>query len=708
MAVFPLLLRVQIAPGADVAADPDEWVWQDITQWVRAGGIRITRGRTDEGATTGPSSCALVLKSPDGRWLPLNPLAPEYPGWRRGCPLRVQVSHAGTWWTRFTGIVGELEPGLASDRAHDTYEVDVLAFGVLQRLGRGSAVRSPLLRLMTGTQWQAYAPLEDGPGTTGPTVYATKPTAGRATGGVTFGARDEGLPGSSSVARLESTSARITVPAAGGVFVVSDTVIATAQVYMTSPQLDAEADLTTLTLSGPVVDRIVVRASKALIRATAYLEETQVGTTSMSWPLGVDPTAGWVGVQVSLTRPGLVPNTQISVRVHPVGSLVWTTSSAGSITGSSVGYITGITLLAAGVQGTSFSHLGVVLSGALPEDTAWAASGYAGEDAGARLERVAADESVPLLPVGVAGTLMGPQPLASLLDIARDVEATDGGILYESLDGRMAYLPRVARYNRPADLPLTYSQLAPGLAPTDDDLDTSNDWTVSRPGGGSERVADEEHVAQYGRYEQSATVNVASDDDTRAQAGWRVHLGTVSDLRYPQIALNFGREAAAAALPAWLAADRIGARTTVSRVAAGLAVGGIDQHIEGYTEVLDRYMWDVRLVCAPAGPWRVWVIGDQVLGRLDTGGSGLAVAAGESDASLVVVTDPGLRRWITSAERPGDFPFHVQMGGEVVQVTDISGTSGTQTWSVVRAVNGVSKSHPAGTRVGLAYVEAQP
>jgi hypothetical protein len=50
----------------------------------------------------------------------------------------------------------------------------------------------------------------------------------------------------------------------------------------------------------------------------------------------------------------------------------------------------------------------------------------------------------------------------------------------------------------------------------------------------------------------------------------------------------------------------------------------------------------------------------------------------------------------------GDFPFDISVGGEVMQVTDITGSASPQTFTVVRSVNGVSKSQAEGASVALA------
>jgi hypothetical protein len=50
----------------------------------------------------------------------------------------------------------------------------------------------------------------------------------------------------------------------------------------------------------------------------------------------------------------------------------------------------------------------------------------------------------------------------------------------------------------------------------------------------------------------------------------------------------------------------------------------------------------------------------------------------------------------------GDFPFGILIGGEVMEVTDITGSTSPQTFTVIRSQNGVVKSQAAGASVVLA------
>jgi len=66
------------------------------------------------------------------------------------------------------------------------------------------------------------------------------------------------------------------------------------------------------------------------------------------------------------------------------------------------------------------------------------------------------------------------------------------------------------------------------------------------------------------------------------------------------------------------------------------------------------------------------------------------------DTSLLVASTGTL--WSTDS---ADYPVDVMVGGERMTVTGVSGASSPQTFTVIRSVNGVVKSHAAGTAVSL-------
>ncbi|MEU4781875.1 hypothetical protein, partial [Micromonospora sp. NPDC023633] len=620
--------------------------------------------RSSESGTAQPSRSELTLKDPTGEWLPYNRASTRWPGWRKGCPLRVQVLGSVGWVTRHTGYVDDRKPRLASSDAVNTYEVDVTASGILRRLNQGVSVRSPLNRMLTGQGPDAYLPLEDGAGADRPAgqVRAQGPATGA---DVEFGASADGLPGASAVARLSTSGGwiRMTVPLVPRVSV--NPPVSSALFYVRSPSLSAEADLATVVFDGAALSRLVVRASSSGLRVTAYNPAgTQVDTVFRSWTADANPSTGWVGVSLAVWQPAA--SAVVTLRFHGAGSRTLSAvTSPGFSPAGGLGRITDVTLWSAGVDGTSFAHAWAQNAFVQPPDSSWAAAGYSGEDAGARFERLCGEASVPCVPVGTAGTLMGPQAAGDLMALLREVEATDGGLLYEALDGRLAYLPRVARYNPPVAWALQYEQLSSPFTPVDDDQATRNDMTVTRTGGSSARYSDEEHAAEHGRYEGSATVSLDGDARLLDHAAWRVHLGTVDALRHPLASLNLRAAQVEPLIDAWLACD-IGSRLTIADAPPQVAAGLIDQQIEGYSETIDKFSWTVQLNLTPNAPWQVAEVSGDA--RVAASGSTLAAELPASGMSLMLASTPESGPW---TQNPDHMPLGVRLGGEQVTASAI-------------------------------------
>jgi hypothetical protein len=322
---------------------------------------------------------------------------------------------------------------------------------------------------------------------------------------------------------------------------------------------------------------------------------------------------------------------------------------------------------AAGLSGATIGHIAVstdVLFGPGSDG----ATGFSGEGTDARLLRLAGEENLPSLfgelpSISVLATqTMGPQPTASLISQLREVEATEQGILHDGKQGHLTILPRSRRYNRIPELSLSVDSAEVNwpFEPTDDDQSLRNDVTVSRVGGSSARATDADSVATLGVYSDSASVNTETDAELQVHADWRLHLGTVDDLRYPQIPLNFTRTPDL--IEAWLDAD-IGSRVQVAGPPSELPPDDIDVQIEGYTEVFDNWTWTATLNTSPAAPWQVFTLEDDDLGRLDTAGSSLVAAAIAGATSLTVATSSG-PAWSTTAE-----PYHWWIAGEKITVT---------------------------------------
>jgi hypothetical protein len=269
---------------------------------------------------------------------------------------------------------------------------------------------------------------------------------------------------------------------------------------------------------------------------------------------------------------------------------------------------------------------------------------------------------------------MGPQSVASLLTLLRECEAVDVGILYDGAGPGLSFLAQPARYNLPVALALDTKrqQVKLPFAPTEDDQRVRNDWTVSRPGGSSARYTNPGHIAANGLYVTSATTNVQFDADLQDQAAWRVHLGTVDEMRVPGLSLQLIDRPELWA--AWLSMT-LGGRITAANLPAQYPPGILDMLVEGYTETWDSSSWRVDLTTSPYRPWEVFQIEHTRLGRIETDGSTLHQPYSAGATSLLVDFSGGA--WTTGA-----VSFDVEIRGWQIHVTNISGSSSPQTFTV--------------------------
>jgi hypothetical protein len=94
------------------------------------------------------------------------------------------------------------------------------------------------------------------------------------------------------------------------------------------------------------------------------------------------------------------------------------------------------------------------------------------------------------------------------------------------------------------------------------------------------------------------------------------------------------------------------------------------------------------------------IVGSHTPAKANTDGSQLAAGVDADDGALSVNVTAG-PRWTTD---PNEMPIVIDVDGEHMLVTAISGTANPQTFTIgARSYNGVSKPHSAGAPVSLAY-----
>lgn len=576
----------------------------------------------------------------------------------------------------------------------------IVGAGILRRLSQGqSALRSPIYRQLSGltSYTQGYWPLEDGSEATVATSAVSRGSPATLSG-VSLGV-DDCPAGASSAATLDTGgTSQITgrvqrwTAATTGYAVMA---------YVRMPTLSGSAAgipgnrIMSINAAGTVVQWIIYATSGGFnIQGVKADGTLQVDLGSYSYQV---VTSQWMAIQLEAEESG--GNVNWALLWHQVGSTTFY-SASGSYAGTA-DLATSATLYAP-VDGTAVSHLWIGTDDLPFVDSTFqqVSAGYAGEKAGARLARLCTEEDVLVSLIGDSATTapMGAQRAAALLDLLRECETADQGVLHERGAG-LGYLTRVARYNGDPVMALDFTSghVAAAPEPTDDDQRLRNRVILRRAGGSEVTAEDAASIAVDGVYVDELDVNLQTDSQLSDHAYWRLHLGTLDGLRWPSIQLDLARNPSL--ISDWCKM-RLGSRITIANPPSQVGTDDLDLIVEGWTERLSEFGWDVTITCSPASAWKVGVY-DDTGSRYDSSSTTLASSAAAGVTSLSLTTVIRSDCWSTTAE-----PYDLIISGEVVTVTSMGAVSGTgpytQTATVTRAVNDIAKTLPAGSPVHLA------
>lgn len=463
-------------------------------------------------------------------------------------------------------------------------------------------------------------------------------------------------------------------------------------------------------------NNITVLFTGSLDRLTVLLESTGTTTSSTSLLANLD------AVGIYNEEPH---HLRVSIDPQATNTL-WSVYVDGVLAGN--GTISGIVLKAARSVRLGWGF--ATIDGATMSDrsfgylTYWDAAGpsaaemfeaymgFPGERAGARIERLATEAGYT---ASVAGEdeyqrPMGIQGRRTVLDLLNEASRTDFGYLLDARDRiEVIHRSHSTLWNQPAALVLDYSAglISPPFRPVDDDKLTENDVSVKREYGSvPARLVLEDGTMSVlppedggvGRYDRSYTYSLATDAQAWQVAGMRLHLGTYAGVRYTRLTLNLANPRVFELIDDILRLD-VGDKIRLTNLPPDHGPDDVDVLVAGYSEDAGPDGWTITFTCLPGEPWTAAVVGES---RADTGGCELSEAVSATATSVPVLTT-GLARWIDSATYPGEFPFDVRTGGEVMRVTACTGTGLAQTFTVVRGINGVTKDHAAGQPISLAH-----
>ena len=669
-----------------------------------------------------------VVADPEPRTQPIDPVpfgtsnwtdAPGNDWFLSGTPDAARIWY-GKVWTRFMGELAELPPRW--DPSHSDKYVPVVANGILRRLNQGksplrSSLRDFILRPDLVDALAAYYPLAGEEGTLyslnlAPMNYYLKTTffgqpalnaAGTAIQNPVFTyGRDMGAAWLGSGMELNAT---------GNAYMRGD--VATGDPNVAIDFVWSSPSLGVLTVQLQDYDE--------------HIWDVVLDTLDNDGTLQVhfdDPAVGPIGFLTVGPFDELQDTNlhHLRFQISTVGAdtqfavyIDGTLRSSGTMNGYTVNGCSLFRLFYTRYVGQTImniAHVAVWANASAAEippiaDTVAAAFGYVGETAAERITRVCDDGGIPLEIIGdpATTTAMGAQFAEPRLAAIRDAEQTDFGILTEQRDDLgLLYRTRASQYAQDPAVTIVYSDrvVAPPFEPVDDDQDTRNDVTASRRDGGSFQLRLEagplsvlDPPAGIGQYDDEVTVNVQTDAQLPGAAAWWLNLGSIDAARFPSVTFDLSAAAITDELRDLILSLEVGDRMLITEIQAADIPDEVDLIVQGSSETFDNATWLITFNCAPGEPYQVAKYDSA---RYDADGSVLTANIDDNDTSFTV-TQTGTSVWTTD---PAAFPFDVNIGGERMTVTGITSSSSPQTFGpVVRAVNGVVKSHDANTPVRL-------
>lgn len=690
--------------------------WQDVTADVLVEeGITLNRGLSEETLEPIPSTIKLTFLSTGGKYNPANPTSPLYGLVGRNTPIRVSVDGS----VRIGGEVAEWHP---SRPIVGTSRAAVVGAGILRRLGRGQKpLRSVAYRALTSPDDDvyrvAYWPFEEAAGYNARYLYTPYPASGlsgEVINDVTYGGYTDHPAAERMLVLGVDSRLMMFVPT-----YTAGTETKVMALWNIPGDLTPTGERCLFRMhcvggSFDYVDLIYTNTSGHVIGLNAFSGGAIVESSAFS--VGADVVDNPICLALEFSgSPNLLARivfyTQSGIGL---GDDTWNSRSLGRVTKIVVGDRR--TSDIRDIDGVAVGHLIVgtdtdAFRSFAPYSEPFGFRGFVGEPAADRVERLCAEEGVPVTIIGDADESepMGYQSIDTLTELLLECARTDSGLLYE-VRGSAALQYRSGRhlYDRDTDLTMTLSMASPGVAPGLDpelsDLYVRNDVEAKSRTGSGRATLESGPMSVLappdgvGRYDTSLEVNPSDDDRLPHLAGWHLGRNTYAGVRFRRVTVDLDANPSLA--------------TDVNRVGLGYVVVLTDLHPEDspddfrglVVQVNDRIKPDRRLVTwtlIPALPFDVGIIGDDagtidLLGfRIDTDLTTLNEALDTTETGV----DTTGGTWTTDADNwntglSGGGLF-LTIGGEQMRVTARAGS----TFTVVRSVNGVVKSHSIGDPV---------
>lgn len=685
--------------------------YEDITDKVRADqGVNTRFGRSDESDSSQPASATMVVDN-STKLFTTGLESFIYPYNRVGSLVRVEVTlDSVTWLPVFVGTVAGFHP--VWDETGDVQNVELECAGVMRRLLQGIDPQPSLMRRYFSnvhpTDIVAYWPLEENEGADSFAPadwhYSTLPTTmGILSGSPNLEACDDfvasdplpnlngaqfeaELPGQYATFGKYQLSFAVSVPSAG-----SDDL--KPLVIM---KMDRDSSMSVIE-----VNYLAGGGSGIEVRA-----RNSTGGTTYASSVGIitNGNPGLLCLQLEQTGPTTVG---VNIFYRNVNGGV-----GGAVLASMTSTVLGTVRMITVGSPTFHKEVGIghvmlrMASFNAAADFANAVTGFKGEITYNRFARLCTENGIASSVAGATGWFMGPQRPDGLMDLLREIETLERGLVYDGTVSSLVLRGQDAFENQTASITLDMSSghIAPPFEVTHDDQGRVNVAEAKDVNGSTEVVTQTQgnlKPSDVGTYSASESINRSPSSGLRVRdhAGWMVSLGTIEGYRYPSVTIDLrANPGFASAVLNMRPGNRIDI-TNLRSILPGHPPGTVKLTVQGVQHSIGTHSWVVTFNTTPFEPNHIFTVanptGDtsEFLGRVDTDASTTASAVSVGATSISVASS-GVILWTTDSD---DLPLTIDIGGIPIRVTAISGTTSPQTFTV----NGsdVIVAIPAGTKV---------
>ncbi len=617
---------------------------------------------------------------------------------------------------RFTGELSSLPPQWDTS-GNDVY-IKAQAADVTRRLSKGATVvDSPLATLFSALAATGYWKCEDGSQSTS--------LANSVAGGIravftdiSFG-KPSDLPATAGAITMNSVDSMVTFTPK----TVANTGFACFDWAMKMQAVPSgSTTVFNLYCTGGTIGIVAFVVTSTTYAISVYgTDNVLITSNSTLWTTNTVPS-NWNLFRIQLTQSG--GNVQLDLGWYHPGENVLTGAAALIFAGTAGRFSRGDLVGRTDTIGAQFCHL--FFGQFFLDNTAGgyveAASAFAGETTVERFARVATANGIGYQIIGSTADAepMGAQSIDTPLNILFDCNDTERGQIYpdrNSLD--LLFRTRRSLLNQfGPQIDYSLEELGPLVPePIPDDALLRNTVTATRPQDSSTGFA---QITDGVKGTDSAgvvpgSINTSPFLSSRLDdmAAFDAFLGTWDEDRWTNIQVELVRQnyvltATKIRKAHILAHLDIGDLFSIINPPVWLPPDEIKLMIQGVDEVLGNRTWRFVWNTSPYGPFIVNDLTQSIASAYRVAATtstvtGSLTSTATGAAAFTITTPAGSKLWGTTATKPGNFPLDVAIGGEVITLSAITGTTSPQTADIsARSVNGVVKAHSAGDSIQVA------